>query len=146
MENLYKAYKDKAQFFLVYIREAHPVKQTSPRPAGPEGGPNRGGPSIAQPKTLSERVIAATACVGDLKLSLPVLIDDMDGAAEKAYQGWPDRLCVIDIDGKVAHHSARGPAGFKLDEAEAALKGILGNGGRVRSATTASQPASRPAK
>ena len=24
MENLYKAYKDKAQFFVVYIREAHP--------------------------------------------------------------------------------------------------------------------------
>lgn len=37
----------------------------------------------------------------------------------------PDRMYVIDAQGKVAYNGARGPQGFKPDEAEAALKKVL---------------------
>lgn len=115
------SYKDKAQFFLVYIAEAHPNLLQGRSVEGITG----------QPKNLGERAILATRCVGELKLSLPVLLDTLEGVAEKAYQGRPDRICIVDLDGKVAYYSARGPGGFKPKEAEQTLKRLLAKGGRI---------------
>jgi len=115
------SYKDKAQFFLVYIAEAHPNLLQK---RAVEGITDR-------PKDINERTILATKCVSELKLSLPVLLDSMDGVAEKAYRGRPDRICIVDLDGKVAYYSARGPWGFKPKEAEEALKKLLAEGGRI---------------
>ena len=150
LENLYKAYRKKAAFFLVYIREAHPVEET----LGPGGERRklrrrqRRVPDINQHKKLADRVLAATDCVKNLKLSVPVLIDDMRGTAEKAYGGWPDRLCIVDIHGRIAYHSARGPWGFVPAHAEAALKQILANGGVLSGfgPLPPPQPTTRPAK
>jgi hypothetical protein len=61
----------------------------------------------------------------DLKLTIPCLVDDMDNTAQKAYAGWPDRLYVIDAQGKVAFRGEPGPRGFKPADAEAALKKLL---------------------
>jgi len=52
------------------------------------------------------------------------LIDTMDGAAEKAYGGWPAGTAVVDLEGKIAL-SSRGPSGARPKEAEKALKAIL---------------------
>jgi len=129
VETLYAAYKDKAEFFLVYIREAHP---TDARPGvdGRPGDPSRGQPDVKQAKSVDERAIAAGRCEKDLKLTLPIIIDDMQGTAEKAYGGWPDRIAVIDIAGRIAYHSGPGPGGFNLPAAERALKAVLANGGK----------------
>jgi type I thyroxine 5'-deiodinase len=67
----------------------------------------------------------AGTCVADLKLSIPCLVDDLQNTAQKAYAGWPDRLYVIDKEGKVAFRGEPGPRGFRPDEAEAALKKLL---------------------
>lgn len=115
---MYAAYKNKVQFFLIYIREAHPEER-------------RNGKPIGQPKTLDQRAILATQCTTELKLSLPILMDTMAGVADKAYGGRPDRICVVDVDGRVAYHSKRGPWGFKPKVAEEVLKKILANGGRI---------------
>lgn len=117
MENLYVSYKDRVEFFLVYISEAHPKRLK--------------GEFNGQPKNIEQRSILATRCVNELRLSLPVLMDTMDGVAEKAYKGRPDRMCVIDIDGKVAYYSRRGPKGFKPKEAEAVIKKLLAHAGRL---------------
>jgi hypothetical protein len=111
------SYKDKVQFFLVYISEAHPNRLK--------------GTDMSVPKNIGERVILATKCVSELKLSLPVIIDSMDGVAERAYSGRPDRICVVDIDGKVAYYSERGPKGFKPKEAEAVITKLLTHEGRL---------------
>ncbi len=115
------SYKDKAQFFLIYITEAHPELLKS---AGVEG-------ITGNPENISQRAILATKCVSELKLSLPVLLDSMEGVAEKAYKGRPDRICIVDIDGKVAYYSSRGPRGFKPKEAQEALKKIIAGDGRL---------------
>jgi hypothetical protein len=47
-----------------------------------------------------------------LKLSMPVLVDTIDDQVDKVYAGWPDRLYIIDAEGKVAHKGAPGPGGF----------------------------------
>ena len=115
---MYKAYKEQAEFFLVYVREAHPSDGSRPDPDKRF--------AASQPTDLAGRANLATKCVSEMKLSLPVLIDRMDGAVEKAYGAWPDRICVIDVAGKVMYHSAPGPAGFKVPEANEALRKMLG--------------------
>lgn len=55
----------------------------------------------------------------------------MDGVAEKAYKGRPDRICVVDIDGNVAYYSERGPKGFEPKGAEVVIKKLLAYAGRL---------------
>ncbi len=56
---------------------------------------------------------------------MPFLIDDMKDTANRSYDGWPDRLFVIDVNGTIAYRGAPGPKGFKVDEAEGALRNLL---------------------
>ena len=60
---MYKAYKDKAQFFLVYIREAHPSpeKGQADEQRAKQQLKRFGDKGITQPRTMDERVIAADA-------------------------------------------------------------------------------------
>lgn len=125
----------------MYIREAHPDDGW---------GKNvklREGVVFKSPKDQAERAILAAKCAVDFKLSMPFLMDGMDDAVSKAWGGWPDRLAVIDIDGRIAHYSGPGPGGFKPKPCEQDLKKILANGGRslgYEAPTT--QPTTRPAR
>ncbi len=131
MEALYKAYKGKAQFFLVYLREAHPSREKA-RGSAPQAKARKkrpGNVAIAQTKTMTERVIAADKCMKGLKLKIPILLDSIEGDYIKAYTGFQAGTVVIDIDGKIAHWVRGGPWGCKPAEAEAALKKLLASGG-----------------
>lgn len=75
------------------------------------------------PESFEERSGIATACVRKLGLRIPALIDHLDDSTEEAYTGWPDRLYLIDRDGRVAYKSRPGPFGFKPAELEEALRG-----------------------
>lgn len=108
---MYKQWKDKVEFFIVYIREAHPND-------GWQVEPNRReGVVYDAPKTYEERCKIASDCLKDLKLSLPALVDDMNDTAEKAYSGWPDRIFIVTKEGKIGYRGERGPWGFKVSEA-----------------------------
>jgi len=135
------AYKgnEKVAFYLVYVREIHPVKEPKVAPGETPKGPQ----DIAQAKNLEERILAASACMKGLKLTLPVVIDTMDGVAEKAYRGVPACTVVIDLQGNVVFHST-GPSGSQPKEAERVLRKL---GLEPVSATSrpASQPATQPA-
>lgn len=119
------AYKDNPNvaMFMVYVREAHPAnkKEEDKRAAGKK---LEGQPDIAQHKTMDDRVLAALACRKGLNLSLPVLIDTMDGVVERAYQGVPAATAIIDLEGKIVFHS-RGPHGVQPKEADRVLKSLL---------------------
>src|SRR5581483_602346 len=80
---------------------------------------------FAQPRTLGERVEIAGKCQGALEISMPLLVDGMDDRVGHAYSGMPDRLYVIDREGKVAYQGGRGPFGFKPGEMEQALVMLL---------------------
>ena len=77
---------------------------------------------FASPKNDSERENVANACVRKLGIKFPAVIDGIDNHTEVAYTGWPDRLYLIDRDGKVVFKSKPGPFGFKPDQLEAAIK------------------------
>ena len=118
MEKLYKAYKRKAHWFLVYIREAHPSD-------GWQVDANvKAGIEIEEPKTMEERMEVARTCYSTLGLSFPAVVDGMDNKVEEAYAGWPDRLYVIDKEGNIAYKGERGPRGFKPLEMAQKLKAL----------------------
>ncbi len=77
---------------------------------------------FASPKTMEERGAVAGSCVRKLGIKFPAVLDGIDNTTEKAYTGWPDRLYLIDRDGKVAYKSKAGPFGFHPDDLEKALK------------------------
>ena len=130
LESLYKAYGKKAQFLLVYIREAHPSDGWQTKQNVKDKV------VFKQPKTFKQRVVVAHACHSQLKMTIPCLIDEIDNKVDKAYSGAPDRLCVVDIDGKVAYHSKRGPWGFKPHYAATVLKQLLANKGKLKTTPT----------
>ena len=82
---------------------------------------DRVGVTVAQPKAQFERVAVATQCHDLLEMSMPVLVDGIDDRVGHAYSGMPDRLYVIDRDGKVAFKSGRGPFWFNPGEMEHSL-------------------------
>jgi hypothetical protein len=75
-----------------------------------------------QPKEWNERQSVAQACCSKLSLSLPCVVDTIDNEVDNLYAAWPERIFVIDRDGKIAYAGKRGPWGFKPKEAERALR------------------------
>jgi hypothetical protein len=80
---------------------------------------------FASPKNMGEREAVADSCVRNLHIEVPALLDDFSNSTEKAYTGWPDRLYVIDRDGRVACKTKPGPFGFHPEEIERTLKRII---------------------
>ena len=85
----------------------------------------RDGVVYKQPTTAEERGKVAGECRAGLKLSMPMLLDGLDNAVERAYAGWPDRLYVVAKDGTIAYKGRPGPGGFRPDEMEQALVALL---------------------
>ena len=77
---------------------------------------------FASPKNMEEREAVAGACVRNLHIEIPALIDTIQNSTESDYTGWPDRLYVVDRDGRVAYKSRPGPFGFHPEEMEPQLK------------------------
>jgi hypothetical protein len=54
----------------------------------------------------------------------------MSDTAEKAYHAWPDRIAVVDIDGKLAYYCGQGPWGFDPKTTKVAIDDLLANEGK----------------
>jgi len=80
---------------------------------------------FASPKSEEERALRAGACVSRLGIKPKAVLDEFGNATEKAYTAWPDRLYLIDENGRVAYKSKPGPFGFKADELRSALARVV---------------------
>lgn len=120
LNRLYREYRDRVAFFVVYVQEAHPIDawQMDDNVADDV--------LVATTKTDDERINVAGLCVTKLGIELPALVDEADDHVERAYTGWPDRLYIVGADGRVAYKSAAGPFGFKPAEVEATLTRLVG--------------------
>jgi type I thyroxine 5'-deiodinase len=119
LNQLYQQYRDRAEFYVVYIREAHPSDAWQLRSNIQDKV------VFASPKTFEEKGNLANLCVTKLGIQFPALIDNFDNATETAYTAWPDRLYLIDRKGRIAYKSEPGPFGFKPDELAAAIRSEL---------------------
>lgn len=117
---MFKEYQDRVEFLLVYIREAHPADGWQM----PEN--EKDGVVFKEPKSHEERQSVAQKGCSQLKLSLPTVIDDMQNTVDNQYASWPERMFVIDKDGKIAYAGKQGPFGFKPNEVKAWLTDHVG--------------------
>ena len=76
---------------------------------------------FASPKNEEERAYIAGACVRKLGIKIPAVLDEFGNSTEAAYTGWPDRLYLIDAQGRLVYKSKPGPFGFHPDELRAEL-------------------------
>jgi hypothetical protein len=119
LERLYREYRDRASFYFVYVREAHPTD-------GRQVQANvRDKILIKSPTTIEERAMIASNCVNTLGLTMPCLVDTIDNTTQKTYQGWPARACIIGTNGVLEYISPPGPKGMNPDQIKAALKALL---------------------
>ena len=103
----------------MYIQEAHPTDLW-------EISVNvRDGVVCHSPVSDEERVETANMCVSRLGIKIPALVDGIDNSVERAYTGWPDRLYLIGMDGRIRFKSAPGPYGFSIKDLEHALTSNL---------------------
>lgn len=81
---------------------------------------------FSSPANEAERRALAGTCVRKLGIKFPAVVDGFDNTVERQYTGWPDRIYLIDRDGKVAFKTAPGPFGFDPKGLEAALTRTVG--------------------
>ena len=119
MTEIYNNYRDRVAFLVVYVQEAHATD-------GWQSDSNiADGVLFRQHQSFEEREEVAQTCSLDLHLPLPVLIEEMDNAIDKAYCAAPERLYLIGADGRVAYQGGAGPHFFDLNEWAEAIKECL---------------------
>ncbi len=105
---------------VVYIREAHPEE-------GWVVSMNRDeGIEINDPTSNKERLNVAASCAINLKIRMPVVVDDVDDNIASAYGALPDRLYLIGKGGEIVFQGDEGPRGFDPKALEAAIEKAAG--------------------
>jgi len=101
---------------VVYIQEAHPID------AWQDDDNLKDKIAVASSKNLEERCSVANTCATKLSIQFPSLVDDLSNSTEITYTAWPDRLYVIDREGRIAYKSRPGPYGFKPEQVAETLQ------------------------
>ena len=118
---LWETWQEKVTFVVVYIREAHPEEGWVVTPNRDEGI------LINDPTSTDERVEVAASCAINLKIRMPVVVDEVDDQIALAYGALPDRLYLIAQDGTVAYQGEPGPWGFDPAGLAAAITELVGH-------------------
>ena len=116
---LYERYHGRAEFVLVYIREAHGSGSWQSTIN------QRQGVDLADPTTFEQKREYATSCVRKLKIPYTAAVDPMDNSTEKAYVAWPSRLYLVDKQGRVAFTSLLDELNFDASSLDSALQSAI---------------------
>lgn len=100
---IYDELKDEYAFLTIYTREAHPEDGWQVEINHSQGV------TFHQPKTADQRAEIARVCMSRHGIRMPMALDTMNDDIEKMYSGSPERLYVIDAEGRVQYRSGRGP-------------------------------------
>jgi tetratricopeptide (TPR) repeat protein len=123
LKHAWTEFHDRADFRLVYIREAHTEDNWQSTINKKEGV------DLPLARNLAEKRANAELCVRKLSLPFPSLVDGMEGPAEKAYNAWPSRVYIVAPDGRVTFDSRLGEQEFRPAAFEDALREMLAGGG-----------------
>lgn len=119
LNEIYDEFKDRVQFYCVYIREAHPTDgwQLPTNIAQ--------GVLYEQPKTIDAREELIQVCTLRLNLKMPMLLDDMSNEVDRLYAALPGRLYLLDDKGIVVFRTLVGSRGFLVEPLYEAIKNHL---------------------
>ena len=88
LTQLYEKYRDKAfEFFIVYVREAHP------------------GENFPHHASMEQKILHANKLPELENVRIPILVDDLEGTTHKAYGLLPNMIYLIDREGVVVYKS-----------------------------------------
>ena len=110
VEQIRKDFQDQVELVLVYIKEAHP---------GDEWQMDSNVESevvFDQPKSFEARVDLARTFMDRMKVETDTFVDDIRNTALACYAAWPERIYVIDREGRIVYKGGMGPFYFKPDE------------------------------
>lgn len=108
LKEVYREFGDRAHWFYLYVREAHP------------------GERLPAHRAYDQKVEQARFFREDDRVPWPVLVDDLEGTAAHAYTKLPNALILVDAEGRVAFRGdmAHGPTLHR------ALEQLVQQGGR----------------
>ena len=122
VQSLFETHGGTTEFFMVYIREAHPSD------AWQISSNERDQVIHSSPVTDAERCELAQTCTIKTNCTFPALVDGLDNAVDDTYTGWPERIYLIGLDGRIRYKSMPGPFGFEPDELKAELEELAMEG------------------
>ena len=105
------------KFLCVYIQEAHPSDGWQVEVNVEEDV------IYTSPTNMAEREALAEVCMLKLALEMPMVVDDMQDTIDSAYNALPERLYLLDVDGKVVFKTVAGSHGFDPEAWAAAIAG-----------------------
>ena len=120
VQKIREDFLDQVELVLVYIKEAH---------SGDEWQMDSNVESkvvFDQPKTFEARADLARTFVDRMGVETETLVDDIRNTAMACYAAWPERIYVIDRDGRIVYKGGMGPFYFAPDK----LREFLENMGR----------------
>ncbi|KYQ88436.1 thyroxine 5'-deiodinase [Tieghemostelium lacteum] len=114
LQEIYEEFKDRAQFYIVYLKEIHP-----------SDGWYIGGDEISLTHKNTTTMEQRQAYVSDMKeyspfLTIPFLIDLMDDNFNFGYDAVPERLFVLE-NNKFQYVGGYGPFDFLPEQLKAFL-------------------------
>ena len=99
-------FEDIADFVTIYIEEAHPT----------DGWAFNNNPySIVKHVNIENRMFAA-GMLANQKLPCPLLVDTMSNEANHFFSAVPEKLVIIDVEGKIAYIGGQGPSDYKVED------------------------------
>ena len=131
LNELYEEYKERVQFLVIYVKEAHASdkwwlgRSRSQRTVNALAG-ERSRTDVVDPVTLEQRRKVAASCHANLFDGVvPLYVDTMSDEVSTAYTGKPTRTYLIGTDGRVVYNPGPGPFGFNPDRLEEAIVDYL---------------------
>jgi len=116
-------YGDRVDFYCVYIQEAHPDEGWQVAFNLSENVIHR------QHQSIEERADMAQMCGLRLNLNMPMLLDNMQNEVDLKYNALPERLYLLDGQGRVAYKSLAGSFGFNPEEWANAIDELVADTG-----------------
>jgi hypothetical protein len=113
-------FKDRVDFYCVYIQEAHPDDGWQVQHNLDDGI------ILNTPNTIEERADIAEVCVLRLNMAMPMLLDDMTDQADRLYNALPERLYLIDENGIVRFKTVAGSRGFAPEDWAETIAAMVG--------------------
>lgn len=107
---------------IVYIKEAHPEDEWQMES-------NVDSDVVySQPQTFEARMDLARTFVDRLGVETDTLVDDIRNTALACYAAWPERIYVIDREGRIQYKGGVGPFYFEPEELRSFLESLPGPG------------------
>lgn len=97
---LERRFRGRVGFLLVYLDEAHPTDGWAlPR--------NRF--EVAQARSIEDRRAAADSFRAAMSIPFPVALDSMSSEARRVFDAFPNRMAIVDGEGRIVHLGPPGP-------------------------------------